>query len=287
MVRRTWAPSLVWFCTFQRKMSPTLMWTRSRSRGQQLGLRALAAALHAHDHVLAHEPPWHAGRRRRVTISAHGRGRDRRRGRAGRPGRRPRADRRGQAGRARRPGERAPTSAARRTGRSAGCSSSTRPSSAGCGVHDSVELAWQRLAGQRPVRPARRRGRVGGAVGPRVRRVRGGREARPGWPGSGSRWLPTVGWAERGDLRADGHGNSVPRFHVTWGTGTGVVEPFVAAAEQAAEARAGHLPPPAPGRRAARRAAARSPASAARVLAPDDAPRGVAVQPGPWSASSS
>ncbi|MFI6072698.1 FAD-binding dehydrogenase [Actinoplanes sp. NPDC051343] len=43
----------------------------------------------------------------------------------------------------------------------------------------------------------------------------------------GMSWLPTVGWAERGALRADGHGNSVPRFHVTWGTGTGVVEPFV------------------------------------------------------------
>ncbi|GAA0472158.1 FAD-binding dehydrogenase [Paractinoplanes deccanensis] len=42
----------------------------------------------------------------------------------------------------------------------------------------------------------------------------------------GLSWLPTVGWAERGDLRADGHGNSVPRFHVTWGTGTGVVAPF-------------------------------------------------------------
>ncbi|MFF9378716.1 FAD-binding dehydrogenase [Streptomyces griseoluteus] len=46
--------------------------------------------------------------------------------------------------------------------------------------------------------------------------------------------LPTVGWAERGDLRADGHGNSVPRFHVAWGTGTGVVEPFVRYARQAA-----------------------------------------------------
>jgi predicted oxidoreductase len=46
--------------------------------------------------------------------------------------------------------------------------------------------------------------------------------------------LPTVGWAERGDLRADGHGNSVPRFHIAWGTGTGVVEPFVRYAEQAA-----------------------------------------------------
>lgn len=36
-----------------------------------------------------------------------------------------------------------------------------------------------------------------------------------------------VGWAERGDGSASGHGNSVPRFHVSWGTGTGVVKPFV------------------------------------------------------------
>lgn len=43
----------------------------------------------------------------------------------------------------------------------------------------------------------------------------------------GMKFVPTVGWAERGDLRADGHGNSVPRFHIVWGTGTGVVEPFV------------------------------------------------------------
>ncbi|MBB2986552.1 FAD-binding dehydrogenase [Terracoccus luteus] len=42
----------------------------------------------------------------------------------------------------------------------------------------------------------------------------------------GVRFFPVVGWAERGDGRADGHGNSVPRFHVTWGTGPGVVEPF-------------------------------------------------------------
>lgn len=42
----------------------------------------------------------------------------------------------------------------------------------------------------------------------------------------GHRLFPVVGWAERGDGRADGHGNSVPRFHVTWGTGPGLVEPF-------------------------------------------------------------
>jgi predicted oxidoreductase len=42
----------------------------------------------------------------------------------------------------------------------------------------------------------------------------------------GHRVFPVVGWAERGDGRADGHGNSVPRFHVTWGTGPGIVAPF-------------------------------------------------------------
>jgi uncharacterized protein len=42
----------------------------------------------------------------------------------------------------------------------------------------------------------------------------------------GVRWFPVVGWAERGGYLADGHGNSVPRFHLTWGTGPGVVAPF-------------------------------------------------------------
>ena len=35
----------------------------------------------------------------------------------------------------------------------------------------------------------------------------------------GVRFLPVVGWAERGGYGAIGHGNSVPRFHVVWGTG--------------------------------------------------------------------
>lgn len=38
--------------------------------------------------------------------------------------------------------------------------------------------------------------------------------------------LPTVGWAERGSGDASGHGNSVPRFHLTWGTGPEVVRVF-------------------------------------------------------------
>ena len=58
--------------------------------------------------------------------------------------------------------------------------------------------------------------------------------------GMGLRFFPVVGWAERGGSLATGHGNSVPRFHVTWGTGPGVVEPFVRrarAAEQAGRLR--------------------------------------------------
>ena len=50
----------------------------------------------------------------------------------------------------------------------------------------------------------------------------------------GMRWFPIVGWAERGDGSAHGHGNSVPRFHITWGTGPGVVAPF---ARRVAEAK--------------------------------------------------
>ena len=43
----------------------------------------------------------------------------------------------------------------------------------------------------------------------------------------GIRFFPVVGWAERGGYLATGPGNSVPRFHVTWGTGPGVLAPFV------------------------------------------------------------
>ncbi|WP_336628215.1 MULTISPECIES: FAD-binding dehydrogenase [unclassified Microbacterium] len=52
-------------------------------------------------------------------------------------------------------------------------------------------------------------------------------------------FFPVVGWAERGGYGALGPGNSVPRFHITWGTGPGIVAPFQAALEQAE--RTGHL----------------------------------------------
>jgi uncharacterized protein len=42
----------------------------------------------------------------------------------------------------------------------------------------------------------------------------------------GVRWFPLVQWAERGGYETPGHGNSVPRFHIVWGTGPALVEPF-------------------------------------------------------------
>ncbi|ANH90140.1 FAD-binding dehydrogenase [Streptomyces sp. NPDC058319] len=100
-------------------------------------------------------------------------------------------------------------------------------------------------------------------------------EKRSWLAGHGVTLLPTVGWAERGDLRADGHGNSVPRFHIAWGTGTGVVAPFAAYAHRAAQDglltfhhrhRVDEL---VVGNGAAR-------GVRGTLLAPDDAPRGVA-----------
>jgi predicted oxidoreductase len=43
----------------------------------------------------------------------------------------------------------------------------------------------------------------------------------------GVKFFPVVGWAERGGYTAMEHGNSVPRFHITWGTGPGVLAPFI------------------------------------------------------------
>ncbi|MFN2525202.1 MAG: FAD-dependent oxidoreductase, partial [Actinomycetota bacterium] len=51
----------------------------------------------------------------------------------------------------------------------------------------------------------------------------------------GLRFFPIVGWPERGGYGAIGHGNSVPRFHITWGTGPGVVAPFERRVRDSAE----------------------------------------------------
>ncbi|HEX8973240.1 FAD-binding dehydrogenase [Oryzihumus sp.] len=101
------------------------------------------------------------------------------------------------------------------------------------GIKDSFDLAWQDWTGtagfdrEREDRWPRQwaRAYVEWAAG----------EKRAWLRERGVRFFPVVGWAERGDGSATGHGNSVPRFHVTWGTGPGVLEPFVRRVRQAAD----------------------------------------------------
>jgi predicted oxidoreductase len=95
-------------------------------------------------------------------------------------------------------------------------------------VHDSLELAWQDWQGtagfdrDEDYWPrAWAQAYVNFAAG----------EKRAWLHELGLRWFPVVGWAERGGHLASGQGNSVPRFHVTWGTGPGVLAPFVQAVQ--------------------------------------------------------
>ncbi|SEO96728.1 FAD-binding dehydrogenase [Trujillonella endophytica] len=48
-------------------------------------------------------------------------------------------------------------------------------------------------------------------------------------------FFPVVGWAERGGYTATGHGNSVPRFHIVWGTGPAIVAPFARRVREAVD----------------------------------------------------
>jgi uncharacterized protein len=99
-------------------------------------------------------------------------------------------------------------------------------------IRDSAELAWQDWLGSAafdrdedywPKQWAR--AYVDFACG----------EKRAWLHGLGVRWFPVVGWAERGGYGATGHGNSVPRFHITWGTGPGLLAPFIRRVKAAAE----------------------------------------------------
>ncbi|WP_249010826.1 FAD-binding dehydrogenase [Conexibacter sp. DBS9H8] len=100
-------------------------------------------------------------------------------------------------------------------------------------IRDSFELAWSDwLASAAFDRPE-------DAWPRRVARayVEFAAEEKRAWCAArGIRVLPSPGWAERGGGAAGTHGNSVPRFHLTWGTGPGVVAPFEARARAAAEA---------------------------------------------------
>jgi predicted oxidoreductase len=92
------------------------------------------------------------------------------------------------------------------------------------GITDSFELAWQDWLGSAafdrpedewPQRWAREY-------------VLFAAEEKREWLSSmGVRFVPSPGWAERGGTFGSGHGNSVPRFHIVWGTGPGLLGPFV------------------------------------------------------------
>jgi len=98
------------------------------------------------------------------------------------------------------------------------------------GIRDSIELAWQDWQGtagfDRPedAWPRRwARAYVEFAAG-----------AKRAWLAErGISFFPVVNWAERGGFGADGPGNSVPRFHVTWGTGPGLLAPFISRVHEA------------------------------------------------------
>ncbi|GAA4751972.1 FAD-binding dehydrogenase [Amnibacterium soli] len=102
------------------------------------------------------------------------------------------------------------------------------------GIRDSAELAWQDWRGSAQWDRLDDEDRWGAAWGEAYVAFAAGEE-RAWLQQQGVRFTPLVGWAERGDGRAGGHGNSVPRFHLPWGTGTGVSGPFAAKARAAAE----------------------------------------------------
>jgi uncharacterized protein len=105
-------------------------------------------------------------------------------------------------------------------------------------IRDSRELAWQDWLGtagfDRPEDEWPRRwaeAYVDFACG----------EKRAWLAAQGVRFMPNVAWAERGGYLATGPGNSVPRFHLTCGTGPGVLEPFLRRVGEARERGPGRL----------------------------------------------
>jgi predicted oxidoreductase len=90
-------------------------------------------------------------------------------------------------------------------------------------IHDSFELAWSDWLGSAQFdRPEDEHPRAFARAYVEFATI----EKRDWLRSLGLRVLPSPGWAERGSGDPLGHGNSVPRFHLTWGTGPAVVEPF-------------------------------------------------------------
>ena len=93
------------------------------------------------------------------------------------------------------------------------------------GVKDSYELAWQDWQGTAGFDRLEDEDLWGYEWAKAY--VKFATEEKYNWLKSkGIKFFPVVGWAERGGSLAGGHGNSVPRFHIVWGTGPGIVEPF-------------------------------------------------------------
>ncbi|MFC7403721.1 FAD-binding dehydrogenase [Georgenia alba] len=101
------------------------------------------------------------------------------------------------------------------------------------GVRDSVDLAWQDWQGTAAFDREREDAQPRRWAEAYVEWAAGEKRA---WLHSlGVRFFPVVGWAERGGHGATGPGNSVPRFHIVWGTGPGLLEPFVRRVRAAVE----------------------------------------------------
>ena len=148
------------------------------------------------------------------------------------------------------------------------------------GIKDSVELAWsdwQGTAGwDRLTNPDGTPGEDHwGKQWARAYVEWAATEKRSWLSERGVSFFPIVGWAERGDGTATGHGNSVPRFHIPWGTGTGVVKPFAQQTRRhIAGGRIRYL-----ARHRVDGLTTRSgvvTGASGSILAPDDSPRGVA-----------
>ncbi|KGR75761.1 FAD-binding dehydrogenase [Ureibacillus sinduriensis] len=102
------------------------------------------------------------------------------------------------------------------------------------GIKDSKELAWQDWMGTAGFDRLEDEDKWGYQWAKAY--VEFAAEEKYNWLQSlGIKIFPVVGWAERGGALAGGHGNSVPRFHIVWGTGPGIVEPFAKKVKQASE----------------------------------------------------
>ncbi len=92
------------------------------------------------------------------------------------------------------------------------------------GIHDSQELAWQDWQGAAGF--DREDEDYWGRKWAQAYVEFAAGEKREWLKSLGMSFFPVVGWAERGGYLAEGHGNSVPRFHIVWGTGPAILQPF-------------------------------------------------------------